>query len=247
MRSAEVLLRLVLAAAVAAGAGGCALLFGPPIPPPAAPAVAPAVGASAVPAAPAPAAKEAPAAALSPAAPVEPPKPTEPALEASVLRAFETPRQALAAGRLAEAERQLLALAQAHPQLGGVHANLALVYRRTERLAESVAALERAVQASPRQPAYFNQLGIAYRLVGRFAEARAAYEQAIALDPNHAPAYLNLGILHDLYLWDGARALELYERYLALTPGGDEKVKRWVAEIRKREPARKLARGKEER
>ena len=29
---------------------------------------------------------------------------------------------------------------------------------------------------------------------------------------------LNLGILHDLYLRDGKRALELYDRYLALSP-----------------------------
>lgn len=245
MRSAEFLLRLILMSAVAAGAGGCALLSGSATAP-AGPAVAPAVEAGvALPAA-VPAAQEVPAATLSTAT-AEPKQRAEPPVEAAVLRAYEAARQALAAGRLSEAENQLLALAQAHPQLGGVHANLALVYRRTERLAESVAALERAVQASPRQPAYFNQLGIAYRLVGRFAEARAAYEQAIALDPNYAPAYLNLGILHDLYLWDSARALELYERYLALTPGGDEKVRRWVAEIRKRELPRTLASGKEER
>ena len=48
---------------------------------------------------------------------------------------------------------------------------------------------------------------------------------------------LNLGILHDLYLGDGARALALYDRYLALSPGGDATVSKWVADLRRRKPA----------
>jgi Flp pilus assembly protein TadD len=69
---------------------------------------------------------------------------------------------------------------------------------------------------------------------GDFAKARASYEQAIAVDGGYAPAVLNLGILHDLYLWDGERALELYDRYMQLTPGGDEQVKRWISDLRNR-------------
>ena len=61
-------------------------------------------------------------------------------------------------------------------------------------------------------------------MAGDFAKAKASYEQSISLDGTYAPAVLNLGILYDLYLWDGARALELYDRYLQLTPGGDEQV-----------------------
>ena len=69
------------------------------------------------------------------------------------------------------------------------------------------------------------------------AESRMAYEKAIALDPNYTAAMLNLAILHDLYLADGRRALELYERYLALSPGGDATVTKWVADLRNRKPA----------
>ena len=47
---------------------------------------------------------------------------------------------------------------------------------------------------------------------------------------------LNLGILHDLYLRDGKRALELYDRYLALSPGGDATVAKWVADLKNRKP-----------
>jgi tetratricopeptide (TPR) repeat protein len=242
MRSVESLVRACALGAIAAAASGCALLTGPPVPPPAPVAAAAAAAAKAAPAA--PKQDSAPVAAPQPA--VEPPQPpAEPPLDPAVVRAFEHARQALAAGRLEQAEREFLALAQSNPELGGVHANLGIVHRRMGKLAESVAALERAVQAGPKQPVYFNQLGIAYRMVGRFADARAAYEKAISLDANYAPAHLNLGILYDLYLWDGARAVELYERYLALVPAGDDKVKKWVAEIRKREPGKKLASRKE--
>ena len=46
--------------------------------------------------------------------------------------------------------------------------------------------------------------------------------------------YLNLGVLCDLYLQQPERALEAYERYLALAATPDEKVNGWVTELKKR-------------
>ena len=109
-----------------------------------------------------------------------------------------------------------------------------------------MAALEKAVQLSPQRPDLHNQLGITYRMAGAFAKAKASYEQSIALDGNYAPAILNLGILYDLYLWDGARALELYDRYLQLTPGGDDQVKRWVSDLRNRSTQKSAPQRKEQ-
>ncbi len=109
-----------------------------------------------------------------------------------------------------------------------------------------MAALEKAVQLSPQRADLHNQLGITYRMAGDFAKAKASYEQSIALDANYAPAVLNLGILYDLYLWDGARALELYDRYLQLTPGGDEQVKRWVSDLRNRSTQKSAPQRKEQ-
>jgi tetratricopeptide (TPR) repeat protein len=82
------------------------------------------------------------------------------------------------------------------------------------------------------QAARLNQLGVAYRQKGQFDKAREAYEQAIALDPAHASAILNLGILQDLYLGDEQAALNLYQRYLALSPAGDTQVAKWVSELK---------------
>jgi len=162
-------------------------------------------------------------------------------------RAFDDARRALAAGRTDEAARGFKALAQAHPELGGPHANLGLIHRQAGRDAEAVAELERAVQASPQQPQYLNQLGIAYRQQGAFDKARGAYERALEADPNYAAATLNLGILHDLYLGDGQRALELYERYLAQAADKDPQVGKWIADLKNRKPpAQRVASGKKE-
>jgi Flp pilus assembly protein TadD len=151
----------------------------------------------------------------------------------AVRQAFERARRALQAGRVDEAERRFRALARSYPELGGPHANLGMIYRHAGKLSDAVAELEQAVRLSPRQPVFFNQLGITYRQQGQFRKARDAYERAIALDPNYAAAYLNLGILCDLYLWDASRALEMYDRYLALA-GSDDTVNKWVVDIRNR-------------
>ena len=179
--------------------------------------------AAAMPAATPPAALKA-AAAPAPTAPVDP----------AVQRAFDAARAALAAGRTAEAERGFLALTQSHPDLAGPHANLALIHRAAGRIDQATASIERAIELSPQRADLHTQLGITQRMAGRFEPAQKSYEAALAIDPNHADALLNLGILHDIYLWNGERALELYDRYLQLTPGGDDQVRRWVSDLRNR-------------
>jgi len=158
-------------------------------------------------------------------------------IAAEIQAQFDRALQAQRAGHNDEALRQWATLAQAHPELGGVHANLGMVQRQAGRHAEAVASLERAVQASPTQARFHNELGIAYRHTGQFDKAQAAYERALALDPNLAAALLNLGILHDLYLGNSAKALELYERYLTVAAGGDAAVTKWATDLRQRKPA----------
>jgi Flp pilus assembly protein TadD len=166
------------------------------------------------------------------ASPVQADEPEVP-VDARAQAAFDTAKRALRAGRHDDAERQLKALVASNPELGGVHANLGLLYRQAGKLPEAVAAMEKAVQASPRQAVFHNQLGITYRLHGQFTKARDAYEKAIALDAGYASPVLNLGILNDLYLQDRRRALALYDQYLVLA-GGDAAVTKWVADLKNR-------------
>ena len=244
MRSADMLTRSALAAALALMAG-CSTLsdagrkIQETVVAPVAKALTPAPAASA--AAPA-AATTATAAVAAPAAPARTEAPVPPAAQ----RAFDDALRALRAGRSEDAERGFKALAQSNPELGGPHANLGVIYRQAGKFAESAAALERATKASPEQPVYFNQLGISYRHLGDFAKARTAYERAIEIEPKYAAAQLNLGILFDLYLRDSAKALEAYERYAAISGGQDATVAKWVTDLKNRKPAQNNAPAKKE-
>ncbi len=173
----------------------------------------------------------APSAAASEPAAAEPDVPVAPATR----RAYDDALRQLRAGHIDVAEKALSEIAQASPELGGPHANLGLIHRQAGKLDEAVADFERAANANPRRAGYFNQLGITYRQAGQFAKAREAYERAIEIDPHDGAPVLNLGILHDLYLGDGARALELYDRYLVMTPAGDPAVTKWVADLKNRQ------------
>jgi tetratricopeptide (TPR) repeat protein len=226
---AELAVRAAAVAALAAGVVGCATVMEIKDK------VMPASGASAAPA------TAASASAATRAAAVVNDTPLSPAVQ----RAFDDAVRAQRAGKAADAERGYRALMQSNPELGGPHANLGVMLRHSAKLTESAAELEQAVKLNPRQPVYLNQLGITYRQLGQFDKARDAYERAIAADPDYAAASLNLGILNDLYLGDAKRASELYERYLALSPGGDAAVTKWVAELKNRKPAQVAATRKE--
>lgn len=150
---------------------------------------------------------------------------------------------ALKAGRNDDAERALLAMTKSYPDFFGPHANLGILYARTQRAALAESALLRAA-ALHATPAVYNQLGILYRDAGRFDDAAQAYRRALALDDAYALAHLNLGILLDLYINEPARAVTHYERYLQLQPDADGAVNKWIVELKQRlRPAAKVAEG----
>jgi len=239
MRFVDRLIRTAFPVAASAMLASCAMFADKPAPS-SAPAAAPAAPADAKSAA--AAASGARSAGNTPAVA----RPAPPPIDPNVQRAYDAARQALAAGRTAEAERGFVALTKSNPELSGPYANLGLVYRQAGKTADAVAAMKKAVELSPQRADLYNQLGITYRMAGDFAKARTSYEQSISLDAAYGPAVLNLGILYDLYLWDGARALELYDRYLQLTPGGDEQVKRWISDLRNRSSQKNAPQRKEQ-
>jgi len=135
----------------------------------------------------------------------------------------------MSGGEAASAEREFRALADAYPTYSGPLLNLAILQVKGGRFADAETSLRAAVDRNGSNAPAFNQLGILYRKLGRFKEADVAYLRAVEIDPD-----LNLGVLCDLYLQQPERALEAYERYLALAGTPDEKVNGWVTELKKR-------------
>jgi tetratricopeptide (TPR) repeat protein len=146
---------------------------------------------------------------------------------------FAQALQLMKAGRNTDAELEFKQLAVAYPQLSGPQLNLGLLYLRDSRLAEAESAFKSALEHSPANAVAGNELGIVERRLGKFAEAEAAYQGTIAAEPNFAPAHLNLGVLYDLYLGQPQKALDEFERYIAIS-GENKQVSGWVVELRKR-------------
>jgi tetratricopeptide (TPR) repeat protein len=141
---------------------------------------------------------------------------------------------ALEAGDLTEAEFEFEQLVLEAPEFPGPYVNLAIVHLETQRELEAEQLLQQALQLDPAHAAANNQLGMLRRRQGRFAEAEAAYRAAIAADPAYALACHNLGVLLDLYLKRGEEALEYYECYQNLQAVPDERVARWIIDLKRR-------------
>jgi len=157
--------------------------------------------------------------------------------------AIDAMRRGDDAAALAELER----LIASYPELPGPYVNLAIVHRRAGRDDDALASLERALALDPGHPEANNELGILLRERGEFDAAEAAYRRALERRPDYALALYNLGVLLDVYLRRPAEALECYEAYLAAIPEPDERVSRWIVDLRRRigaeDAAARVARG----
>jgi len=153
-------------------------------------------------------------------------------LEAQVQ--FNQALQAVKSGRDNDALRLLTGLTRKYRGLAGPFTNLGLLYIKHGNYEEAKQALLQATTIRPDDAVAYNHLGVAYRHLGKFKQAQDAYEQALRLKPDYAEAHLNLGILFDVYLNNLPQALEHYERYQALNANPDNKVAKWIIDLKRR-------------
>jgi tetratricopeptide (TPR) repeat protein len=146
--------------------------------------------------------------------------------------------QLMKAGKAGDAELEFKQLALAYPDFTGPQLNLGLLYLQSARLTEAQAAFTGVLEHGPGNAAAAtavaaNELGITDRKLGKFGAAETAYLKALEVEPDYAAAHLNLGVLYDLYLGEPQKALEQFERYVAIA-GENKQVAGWVAELHKR-------------
>ncbi|WP_025321638.1 tetratricopeptide repeat protein [Deferrisoma camini] len=111
--------------------------------------------------------------------------------------------------------------------------NLAVVLLGQGEAAEAEAVLREAIEKEPERPEAWNDLGLALRSQGRYAEAAEAYRKALEVRPGYLPALKNLGICYEKYLGRLADAIQVYDRYLELSPD-DRDVARWRKAAKRR-------------
>jgi TolA-binding protein len=160
------------------------------------------------------------------------PAPNEPPLPPEAVQQFDNAVAMVGAGNLAAAEQAFSSLASAYPAYSAPLVNLGILQAKAGKLEDAEKTLKVAIERKADNSSAYNHLGIVLRRQGRFKEADEAYTQAVQIDPNYANAHLNLGVLCDLYLQQPQRALEAFERYLALSSTPDEKVNGWVKELK---------------
>ncbi|HMD75288.1 MAG TPA: tetratricopeptide repeat protein, partial [Steroidobacteraceae bacterium] len=141
--------------------------------------------------------------------------------------------QLMKAGKGLDAELEFKQLAIAYPDYSGPQLNLGLLYLHDSRLPEAESAFKAVLAHNPANVVAGNELGIVERRLGKFSDAEAAYLGVIEAEPDYAAAHLNLGVLYDLYLGQPQKALEQFERYVAIA-GENKQIAGWLAELRKR-------------
>ena len=157
----------------------------------------------------------------------------KPELSAEFQQAFARAKQQLRAEDYQGAAALLVPLAEALPDAGGIHYNLALCYWNLKQTEQATLQL---TQLLARQPGYVeaaNLLGVIARQQGNFNQARRYWLDALAQQNDFASAHKNLGFLYELYLGQPAQARYHYQQYQQLT--ADPMAEAWLTLLEQQE------------
>ena len=142
-------------------------------------------------------------------------------------------------GDVDTAIRQFNQLIISNPSTNKVYTNLGLLYLHKKQIDKAKESFQKAIKQDDSDAIAYNHLAIIHRQQGEFTQALYHYYNAINADANYANAHLNLGILLDIYLQDLPKALEQYEIYQTLISVKNEKVDKWIIDIKRRIDAKK--------
>lgn len=123
--------------------------------------------------------------------------------------------QALEAGRVDEAERQLAAVVERHPDHPELLRLRAGILAQRGRYNEAIEACRKALAQRPADPLQYNTFGTVLAEAGQYDDAIAALRRCCELQPGYAVAYYNLGVLltrcvrHDEAVVELRKAVEL--------------------------------------
>jgi tetratricopeptide (TPR) repeat protein len=157
-----------------------------------------------------------------------------PALPPGARPIFVVASGLLKEGKLKSAEAQFRKLDERFPSLSGPWVKLGQIAERRERFAEAIEDYKKAIDVNKRNVNAYIALALVQRRQGLFSDAETTYLDALDIWRDFPEAHLNLAILYDLYMNEGEEAQKHYEAYDFLTGGKDEKVHKWLVEIKRR-------------
>src|SRR6202167_6186972 len=110
--------------------------------------------------------------------------------QASIIATLQAYREALAAGRTAEAERLLVGVAEREPSHPAVLKEIGVAMMSRGEAHKAFSLFCRAAQADPSRASLWSNIASSLRLLGRPQEEREALEKALSLEPRHLPSLL---------------------------------------------------------
>ena len=137
-------------------------------------------------------------------------------------------------GDLAGASSSFTMLTEKHPSLSGPWVKLGEIAERQERFLEAIKHYKKAISVNRNNVNAYMALGLIQRKQGYFSDAFQTYLDALTVWKDFPEAHLNLAILYDLYLNNAEAAQKHYEAYHFLTGEKEEKVQKWLVEVRHR-------------
>jgi len=98
-------------------------------------------------------------------------------------------------GKLEDARRLYLEIAQSAPDFAEAWHRLGLIAQATGQFDEAADFIKKSIRLDEHQPLYSLSLGLVRQDQNEPAEAAILFRQALALNPNLAPAYNHLGVV----------------------------------------------------
>jgi len=133
-----------------------------------------------------------------------------------------------------KARKELMAMTEKFPALSGPWVALGQIAEKSEKYDDAVKNYRKAIGVNRNNVNAYIALGLLQRRQGHFAEAQKAYVDALNVWSDFPEAHLNLAILYDLYLNKPEQAQKHYEAYDFLTGHKDQKVHKWLVEVKQR-------------
>jgi cytochrome c-type biogenesis protein CcmH/NrfG len=95
-------------------------------------------------------------------------------------------------------------------------------YFDTHQSRKAIEAYGNALKLAPNNPDVLTDQGVMFREVGEYDKAIANFEKANQIDPKHTQSLYNLGVVYGYDKKDAARAIETWNRVIAVAPGSDQ-------------------------
>jgi cytochrome c-type biogenesis protein CcmH/NrfG len=104
------------------------------------------------------------------------------------------------------------------------------------RYGEAIAAYQAVLKRDPRNVDALTHLALIVAIGGHGDTALETLDKALAIDPNYPPALLYRGQVLDEVKHDVPAAIASWEKFVAVTPAGEEKerVAKMIADARSR-------------